>query len=325
VKLMLRANPRRESEWLVSYTRAAAFLSVLALAIGCAARTAAPGPMPAQNLPAPAPEQAPQTIAGDASAADLMAATADTTNAGIASGYVTQLAGAGDVGASRLAASRAAMTADKAAAAVETAAAAVESDASQASAASAAGDLAALDHARDKAAADDSALLAADDRLAKAAADLAVAGAGNAAFFAASPGIVAINDMGAQDASAAANLLVAATKGGIAGLNAAAANATMAIKDANAIAGLDPSRTPAFQAAAKAEAEAESAATSAVAGGGAQAAAAAVATAATDGANADGAGNPFAGAVEFGAVAVANAASATVSAQHAMDRLKTLK
>ena len=255
---------------------------------------------------------------------NIATAAEDTRNAGVASGYATQLAGAGDVEATRLAASRAAMTADTVAAAAETAAAAVESDASKATAASAAGDRTSVNNARDKAASDYSALLAADNQLAKAATDLVAAAAGNAAFLAANPGSVAINDMGAQDSSAAANLLSAATKGGTAGYSAAAANEATAKKDANTIAGLDPTRAKAFKAVAKAEAEAQSAATAAAAGGSASAAAA-EAAAATAGATADGPGNPYAGAVESGAAAVANAASATISAQHAMDGLKTLK
>jgi hypothetical protein len=255
---------------------------------------------------------------------NMATAAEDTRIAGVASGYVTQLAGAGDVGATRVAAGRAAMTADTAAAAAETAAAAVESDASQATAASAAGDRASVNNARDKATSDYSALLAADNQLAKAATDLVAAAAGNAAFLAANPGSVAINDMGAQDSSAAANLLSAATKGGTAGYSGAAANEATAIKDANTIAGLDPSRAKAFKAVAKAEVEAQSAATAAAAGESASAAAA-EAAAATAGATADGPGNPYAGAVESGAAAVAKAASATSSAQHAMDGLKTLK
>lgn len=270
----------------------------------------------------PAPAQVPQAVAGDAATADMAAAAEDTRNAGIASGYVAQLAGAGDVGATRLAASRAAMTTDTAAAAAETAAAAVESDASQATAALAAGDRASVNNARDKAASDYSALLVADDRLAKAATDLVTAAKGNAAINASRPGSAAINGLGAQDSSAAANLLSAATKGGTAGYSAAAANEATAINDANTIAGLDSTRTPTFQAAAKAEAEAQSCATAAAAGGSASAAAAALAAAATAAATADGDGNPFAGAVEFGAAAVANAASATLSAQHVMDQLK---
>jgi DNA-binding beta-propeller fold protein YncE len=295
-----------------------------------AQKPAAPGPALAQNPAAPGPAQTQKApagnAAGDPAAADMAAAAEDTKNAGVASGYVTQLAGAGDMGATRLAASRAASTADTAAAAAETAAATVESDASQATAASTAGDRAAVNNARDKAASDYSALLAADDQLARAATDLAAASAGNVAFYGgATIGAGAINDMGAQDSSAAASLLAAVTKGGSAGYSAAAANEATAIKDANAIANLAPPRAPAFQAAAKAEAEAQSAATAAAAGGSASAAAAALAAAATAGATADGPGNPYAGAVEIGAAAVANAASATISAQHAMERLKTLK
>ena len=252
-------------------------------------------------------------------------AAEDKRNAGVASGYVTQLAGAGDEGATRLAAGRAAMAADTAAAAAEKAAAAVESDASQATAASAAGDQASVKNARDKAASDYSALLAADNQLAKAATELVAAAAGNAAFLSQNPGNLAINDMGAQDSSAAANLLSAATKGGAAGYSAAAANEAIAIKDANTIAGIDPIRAAAFKAVAKAEAEAQSAASAATAGGSASAAAAAETAAATAGATADGSANPYAGAVESAAAAVANAALATMSARHAMDRLKTLK
>jgi DNA-binding beta-propeller fold protein YncE len=291
-----------------------------------AQRPAAPGPTLAQNLGAPAPAQAPKAIAGDPAAADMAAAAEDTKNAGVASGYVTQLSGAGDVGATRLAASRASMTADTAAAAAETAAAAVETDASKATAASAAGDKAAMNTARDKAMSDYSALLAADAELAKATTDLAAASAGNVAFYGgATAGAGAINDIGAQDSSAAANLLSAVTKGGTAGYTAAAANEATAMKDANTIAGLSPPRAPAFQAVAKAEAEAQSAATAAAAGGSASAAAAALAAAATAGATADGPGNPYAGAVDIAAAAVANAASATISAQQAVGRLKTLK
>jgi DNA-binding beta-propeller fold protein YncE len=287
---------------------------------------AARGPMLAQNLAAPVPAQAPKAAAGDAATVDMAAAAEDTRNAGVASGYVTQLSGAGDAGATRLAASRAASTADTAAAAAETAAAAVETDASKATAASAAGDRAAMNTARDKAISDYSALLAADAELAKAATDLAAASAGNAAFFGgATTGAGAINDMGAQDASAAANLLSALTKGATAGYSAAAANEAAATKDANTIANLAPGRAPAFQAAAKAESEAQSAATAAAAGGSGSAGAAALTAAATAGAAADGPGNPYAGVVETAAAAVANAVSATISAQQAVNRLKTLQ
>jgi DNA-binding beta-propeller fold protein YncE len=280
-----------------------------------AQRPAAPGPMPA-----------PKAIAGDAAAADMTAAAEDTKNAGVASEYVTQLAAAGDAGATRLAASRAAGTADTAAAAAETAAAAVETDASKATAASAAGDRAAMNTARDQAMSDYSALLAADAELAKAATDLAAASAGNVAFYGgATTGAGAINDMGAQDSSAAANLLAVIAKGGMAGYSAAAANEATAIQDANTIASLAPPRAPAFQAAAKAEAEAQSAATAAAAGGSAAAAAAALTASATAGAIADGPGNPYAGAVETAAAAAANAVSATIAAQQAVDRLKALK
>lgn len=256
---------------------------------------------------------------------NMAVAAEDTRNASVASVYATQLAGIGDEGATRLAASHAAMAVDTAAAAAEEAAAAVESDASQAAKASATGDIEAVKHARDKAATDYSALLAADDRLAKSATALTAAAAGNAAFYAANPGTAAVNDMGAQDSSAAANLLSAAAKGGTAGYSAAAANEAAAIKDANTIVGLDASRTQGFQAVAQAEAEAQSAATAAAAGASASVAARAVATAAMAEATMDGTGNPYAGAVESGAAAVANAASATISAQQAMDGLKTLK
>ncbi len=75
---------------------------------------------------------------------NMATAAEDTRNAGVASGYVTQLAGMGDAGATRLAASRAAMTVETAAAAAETVATAVESDTSQATTASAAGDRASV-------------------------------------------------------------------------------------------------------------------------------------------------------------------------------------
>jgi hypothetical protein len=149
-----------------------------------APKPAAPGPVITRNLPAPAPAQTPRVLPSDPAAEDLVIAAEDTTNAGVASGYVTQLSGAGDVGATRLAASRAAMTADTAAKAeTAAAAAAVEADVSKAAAASTAGDRAAVNNARDKAATDYAALLAADDQLAKAATDLAAASAGNVAFY----------------------------------------------------------------------------------------------------------------------------------------------
>jgi hypothetical protein len=255
---------------------------------------------------------------------NMAVAAEDARNAHVASGYVTQLAGAGDAGATRVAAGRAAMKAETTAAAVQEAAAAVETDGAQATAASAAGDQASVNKARDKAASDYAALLTADNQLAKAATELVAAAAGNAAFLARNPGNLAINDLGAQDSSAAANLLSVATKGGTAGYSAAAANEATAIKDANTMAGLDPTRAAAFKAVAKAEAEAQSAAMAAAAGGN-ESAVAAAAAAATAAATADGPGNPYAGAVETGAAAVANAASATISARHAMDRLKTLK
>jgi len=118
-----------------------------------------------------------------------------------------------------------------------------------------------MNAARDKATSDYSALLAADAELAKAATDLVTASQGNVAFYAGNVGAAAINGIGAQDASAAANLLSAAMKSGTAGYTAAAANEAAAITAANTIAGLAPPRAPALQAAAKAEAEAQSAAT----------------------------------------------------------------
>ncbi len=228
------------------------------------------------------------------------------------------------VGGTRGGASTAASAANTAAAAVETAAAAVESDASKATAASAAGDRAAANAAQAQAVADYSALQAADAQLAKAAADLATSAAANAAFFGGpTTGNGAINDMGVQDASAAANLLSAVTKEGTAGYTAAAANEAAAIKDANTIADAAPSRASDFRAAATAKAAAQTAATAAVAGGSALAAAAAVLAAAKAGATADGDRNPFAAAVETGAAAVAHAVSATIASQQAMNRLKT--
>jgi DNA-binding beta-propeller fold protein YncE len=287
-----------------------------------AQKSAPTPPMMAQNPAPPAPAQAPKAAAGDAATADLAVAAEDIKNASVASEFVSQLSGVGDVGASRLEASRAAMTADTAAAAAETAAAAVESDAAKAMAASAAGDRPAMNNARDKAASDYSALLAADGELVTAAIDLAAAAAGNVAFYAANAGAAAINEIRAQDAAAAANLLSAVTKSGTAAYTVAAANEATAITNANAIADLAPTRAPAFRSAAKAEAEARSAATAAAAGGSASAAASALAAAATAGATADGPGNPYAGAVDIGAAAVANAVSATISAQQAMARLK---
>jgi len=247
-------------------------------------------------------------------------AAEDTRNADVASRYVAQLTGGGDAGATRLAASRAALKANTAAAAAETAAAAVEKDASQATAASTAGDSASVTHARDKAASDYSALLDADNQLAKAAKDLVTAAEKNAVFFAANSANTAINDMAAQDSSAAENLLSAAMKDGTEGYGEAAAHQAMAIKDANTMAGLDPARANAFKAVAQAEAQAQSRAVAASP----ESAAAAEATAATAGATADGSANPYAGAVETSAAAVANAASATISAQHAINKLKTL-
>lgn len=249
-------------------------------------------------------------------------ASDDTRNAGVALWYMAQLAGSGDEGATRLAASRAAAAADKAAAAAETAAAAVESDVVRANAATATGNKASVDHARDTATSDYSALLTADDQLAKAANDLTAAAAGNATFFAAEPGNAAINDLGTQDASAAANLLSAATHGGAAEYSAAAAHQAAAIKAANTIAEIDLSRTAAFHAVVDSEEQAQSATIAAASAGNASTAAAAMATAATAGATADGAGNPYAGVVETAAAAVANAASATISARRAMDKLK---
>ncbi len=265
-----------------------------------------------------------KAVASDASYA--AAAAADTRNASAASSYAAQALAIGADGKTRSAASAAASAADTAAAAVETAAAAVESDASKAVAASAAGDRAAANAAQAQAAADYSALQAAQAQLAKAAADLATAAAANAAFYGgATDPAGAINDMGAQDASAAANLFSAVTKGGTAGYSTAAANEAAAIKDANTIAEASPARAPAFRAAATAEAAAQAAATAAAAGGSASAAAAAVLAAASAGATADEAGNPFAGAVETAAAAVAHAVSATIRSQQAMSRLKTLQ
>jgi len=272
---------------------------------------------------AASPAKTQKAVAGDASYA--AAAAADTDNASAASADATQAAAMGAGLSTRSAASAAASAADTAAAAVETAAAAVESDASKATAASAAGDRAAANAAQAQAAADYSALQAADAQLAKAAADLATAAAANAAFFGGATVVAgAINDIGAQDASAAANLLSAVTKGGTAGYSAAAANEAAAIKDANTIADAVPARAPAFQAASTAEAAAQAAATAATAGGSASAAAAAVLAAATAEATADGDGNPFAGAVETAAAAVAHAVSATIASQQTMNGLKTL-
>ena len=239
---------------------------------------------------------------------------AQPTNLGSNSSQVSQ-------GGTREAASAAASAANAAAAAVEKAAAAVESDASKATAASAPGDRAA---AQAQAAADYAALQTADAQLAKAAADLATAAAANAAFFGGpTSGAGAINDIGVQDVSAAANLLSAVTKGETAGYTAAAANEAAAIKDANTIADSAPSRAAAFHAAATAEAAAQAAATAAATGGSASAAAAAVLAAANAGATADGDGNPFAGAVETAAAAVSHAVSATIASQQTMNRLKT--
>jgi DNA-binding beta-propeller fold protein YncE len=283
-----------------------------------------PNSIQAMSAGAPGSARTQKAVAADASFA--AAAAADTGNASGASAYATQAAGMGGQGETRSKASAAASAADTAAAAVETAAAAVESDASKATAASAAGDRAAARAAQAQAAADYSALQAADAQLAKAAADLATAAAANTAFFGgATTGSGAINDMGAQDASAAANLLSAVTKGGTAEYSAAAANEAAAIKDANTIADASPSRASAFRAAATAETAAQAAAAAAAAGGSASAAAAAVLTAAAAGATADDAGNPFAGAVEAAAAAVAHAVSATIASQQTMNRLKTLR
>jgi len=277
------------------------------------------------NLGSNSPQITQKAVTGDASYA--AAAAANTANASAASAYATRAAAMGDEGKTRAAASAAASAADTAAAAVETAAAAVESDVSKATAASAAGDRAAANAAQAQAAADYSALQAADAQLAKAAADLATAAAANVAFYggATGAGAGAINDMGAQDASAAANLLSAVTKGGTAGFSAAAANEAAAIKDANTMADAAPARAADFRAAATAEAAAQAAATAAAAGGSASAAAAAVLAAAAAGATADGAGNPFAGAVETAAAAVAQAVSATIASQQAMNGLKTVQ
>ena len=229
----------------------------------------------------------------------------------------------GSQGGTREAASAAASEANTAAAAVEKAAAAVESDVSKATAASAAGDRGAANAAQAQAAADYAALQAANAHLAKAAADLATAAAANAAFFGGPTSPAgAINDMGVQDASAAANLLSAVTKGETAGYSAAAANEAAAIKDANTIADASPPRAPAFQAAATAQAAAQAAAFAAASGGSASAAAAALLAASNSGATADGGGNPFAANVETAAAAIAHAVSATIASQQAMNRLK---
>ena len=271
---------------------------------------------PANPL-ANSPQVTQRPVAADASYAEAVAA--DTRNAKIASEYAAQVDG------TRSAASAAASAANTAAAAVETAAAALESDVSKATAALAAGDKATASAAQAQAAEHYAALQAADAQLVKAATDLATAASANATFFGGpTTGAGAINDMGSQDASAAANLLSAVTKGGTAGYTAAAANESAAIKDAMTIADAAPARAPAFRAAATAETAAETAATAAAAGGSASAAAAALLAAATAGATADGAGNPFAGAVETAAAAVAHAVSATIRSQQAMNRLKTL-
>ena len=68
---------------------------------------------------------------------------------------------------------------------------------------------------------------------------------------------------------------------------------------------------------------AQAAATAASAGGSASAAADAVLAAANAGATADAGGNPFAGAVETAAAAIAHAVSATIRSQQTMSRLKT--
>lgn len=272
---------------------------------------------------APGPSRTQKAVAGDASYA--AAAATDKDNASTATAFAQQTAGSPQ-GATRSAASAAASAAETAAASVETAAAALESDASKATAASAAGDRAAAIAAQAQAAADYSALQAADAQVVKAAADLATAAAANAAFFGGpTTGNGAINDLGAQDASAASNLLSAVANGGNAGYSAAAVNEAAAIKDAQTIADADRSMTAAFGAAATAEAAAQAAATAAAAGGSASAAAAALLAAAAAGAAADGDGNPYAGAVETAAAAVAHAVSATIASQQAMNRLKTLQ
>jgi DNA-binding beta-propeller fold protein YncE len=287
----------------------------------------APAPQLAPSQAAPAPAQAPTTATGDAAAADLAAAAEDTKHAVDASGYAGRAAQAGDQMATRMAASRAAAAADTAAATAETAAAAVETDAAKATAASGAGDRTAMNAARDKATADYSALLAANAELSKAAVDLTAAAAANAAFFAGNPGLAAINDMAAQDSSAAASLLAAVTKGETAGYQAAAAVEATANKDSTNVVNLMGGGGGAmpFQAAAKTEAAAQAAAAAAAAGGSASTAAAALNAAATGGAIADAGGTPFAGAVEIAAAAIAHVASATISAQQAVDRAKTLK
>ena len=231
--------------------------------------------------------------------------------------------GAGAGGDTRGKASAAADAATTAAAAVEKAAVAVQSDASKATTALAAGDRAA---AQAQAATDYSALQAADAQLAKAAAELVTAAAANAAAFGGpTTGAGAINEMGVQDTTAAANLLSAVMKGETAGFSAAAANEAAAIKAANTIADAAPSRADSFKAAAKAEAAAQAAAAAAATGGSASAAAAAVVAAAKAGATADGEPNPFAAAVENAAAAIAHAVSSTIESQQAMNRLKALQ
>ncbi len=289
----------------------------IALASGCVAA--------ARRSSGPSSRSTPPAVLGEAAAADLRTAAEDTSSAGLASGYVEQLAAAGGVGATRAAASCEAMMAETAAAATETAAAAVESDVVRATAASAAGDKAAAQQARDRANSDYSTFLAANGQLAKAAAALTAAAKENTVFFAANVGAAAINDIGTQDASAAGNLLAAATGGGPAQLSAAAANETKAAANARTLAGLVvPPRAKSFQAVAQAEAAAQLAAQAAAGGASPAAAAAAAVVAAHAMAAADGPGNPFAGAVETGAGAVGNAAAATISVREAMGRLRSL-
>lgn len=284
--------------------------AVIARARGCLAAapsTAAPGP------------DAPPAVT-----VEMQTAAEDTTSAGIAFGAMKRLGGAGPAGATRVVASCEAMRVELAAAAAETAAAAVEADVARAAAASGAGDSTVLNRARRTAASDDSAFRAAIAQLAQAAMALGDAARENAAFFIPSPGAVAINDMGTEDVAAAAHLLSAVSGGGQAEFSAAADQAAKAGTDARTLAGLVPPRAGVFQAAAKAEAAAQSAASAAASGAGATAAIAAVVRAAGDIQTADGAGNPFAGAVETGAVAIANAAAASIAERGAMSRLQSL-
>lgn len=177
------------------------------------------------------PTQSLKAGAGDASAAT------DKASAGEASDYASRAAALGPLGATRSAESAAASAADTEAAAAETAAAGVESDAARAAAALAAGDTTAANAAQTQGMADYSTLLATDVRLINAANDLAKAASANAGFYGGpSDARGAINDLGSQDASAAANLLSAVSKGDAVGYTAAAANEAAAAKDANFVA-----------------------------------------------------------------------------------------